>query len=86
MCNKKGIIKNLCYTELVYDRINKKLGLAYTKKQIEELIHNILTECGESSFSKIGKNYYISNWDRKIRVTINSYTNRVITVDKLKGK
>lgn len=86
MCNKEQIIENLCYTELVYGRINKKLGLTYTKDEIEELILNVLSECNESCYSRVGKNYYISNKDRNIRVTINSNTFRVITVDKLKNK
>lgn len=83
MCDKQQIIDNLCYTELVYSRINKKLGIMYTKDQIEELILEVLWECSENNYSKMGKNYYVSNLDRKIRVTINSYTYRVITVEKI---
>ncbi len=41
--DKQQIIDNICYTELVYGRINKKLGLTYTKGQIEKLILNLLT-------------------------------------------
>ncbi len=79
--DKQQIIDNICYTELVYGRINKKLGLTYTKGQIEKLILNLLTESPKTSYIKIGKNYYISNFEHKIRMTINSYTFRIITVD-----
>ena len=30
--NKNQIIKNICYSDLVYDRINKKLNLKLPKK------------------------------------------------------
>lgn len=80
---KQQIIRNLCYTELVYGRINKKLGLTYSKSQIETLIMDLLTESHENDFSKTGKNYYVFNSVRNIRVTINSNTFRIITVDKI---
>lgn len=34
-------------------------------------------------FIKKGKNIYITNKEKNIRLTINSFTNRIITVDKL---
>lgn len=83
MSCKQNILEQLCYTELVYNRINKKLGLNYSKPQTEELIMDCLKECDDSDFSKTGKNYYAYNRERNIRVTINSYTYRVITVDKI---
>jgi len=81
--NKNEILKNICYTELVYGRINKKLGIDFSKKQIEEYILKILKETDERCFLKTGKNYYISNKKHQIRITINSYTFRIITVDKI---
>ena len=83
MCDKLKIISNICYTELVYSRVNKKLGLSLLKDEIENLIIDILTESNESDYLKVGKNYYVSNFNHKIRVTINSYTFRIITVDKI---
>lgn len=80
---KQTIIKNLCYTELVYNRINKKLSLNYSKKEIEELVLEILKNTNSRDFAKQGKNYYISDSKHKIRLTINSYTCRIITTDKL---
>lgn len=83
---KKEILNKICYTELVYGRINKKLNLELSKDRIEKLISEILSETDESEFQKRGKNIYITNNERNIRLTINSFTNRIITADKLKGK
>ncbi|QNK76992.1 DUF3781 domain-containing protein [Winogradskyella sp. PAMC22761] len=83
---KKDILNKTCYTELVYGRINKKLNLEFSKDKIETLISTILTETDESEFIKKGKNIYITNTERKIRLTINSFTYRVITADKLNEK
>ncbi len=83
--NKIEILNNICYTELVYGRINKKLNLNFSKKQIEEYILKVLSETETKNFSKNGKNYYVSNKKHEIRITINSYTFRIITVDKIKS-
>jgi hypothetical protein len=80
---KSAIIKNICFTELVYGRINKKLRTNLTNKQIEELILQILEETPEKLYLKKGKNYYISNPDQRIRLTVNSNTYRIITVDRI---
>jgi len=80
--NKIEILKKVCYTELVYGRINKKLNIDFSKKEIEEFIFKILKETEEKFYSKIGKNYYVENFENKIRITINSNTFRIITVDK----
>ena len=81
--NKEEILKNHCYTELVYERINKKLKTNYSKKESEQLIKKVLSETVLENFQKKGKNYYIYNKDYNIRITINSYTFRVITVDRI---
>ncbi len=80
---KKEILANLCYTELVYERINKKLNKTYSKVEIETLISTILKETDHSNFSKTEKNFYITNQKRDIRLTINANTFRIITVDLL---
>ena len=84
--NKNEILNNICYTELVYERINKKNCTHFSKEQIEEQILEIIKKTNESSFEKIGKNYYISNIEHNIRITVNSNTFRVITVDRLNNK
>ena len=80
---KKDILDKLCYTELVYGRINKKLNIDLSKNKIEELILAIISETNDDEFIKTGKNIYITNNKRNIRLTINSNTNRIITADKL---
>jgi ribosomal protein L28 len=81
--SKKEILENICYTELVYERINKKLNIRFSKKQIEEFISKILKETEVRFFSKIGKNFYITNTENNIKLTINSTTFRIITVDSI---
>lgn len=83
---KKEILDRICYTELVYGRINKKLKIELSKDKIEEMIFSIILETDEVNFQKTGKNIYITNIERNVRLTINSYTNRIITADKLNNK
>ena len=59
--SKNHILQNICYTELVYGRINKKLNTQFPKKQIEELIFGTLKKTKDNFFEKIGKNYYVAN-------------------------
>ena len=81
--SKTEILENICYTELVYDRINKKLSSNFSKSEIENLLQNIINETEIENFQKIGKNIYVSNEKHNIKITINSNTHRIITVDKL---
>ena len=81
--NKQKILENICYTELVYERINKKLNIKFSKNQIEEFIFKALKETNEIFFQKNGKNFYVTNTENNIIITINSNTFRVITVDKV---
>ena len=81
--NKKTILDNLCYTELVYGRINKKLQTTFTNEQIEVFLRRVLSETDERYFTKTGKNYYVINREHNIRITINSSTYRVITADRV---
>ena len=81
--NKKEIIERHCYTELVYQRINKKLGVSFSKQESENLIKKVLIETVVAQFEKIGKNFYISNAQHNIKITVNSNTFRIITVDRL---
>ncbi|SKC10845.1 Protein of unknown function [Soonwooa buanensis] len=82
---KSEILSKICYTDLVYGRVNKKLKTTYSNSEIENLISNIIIETDENAFEKKGKNYYLSNFKYKIKITINSYTFRLITVDKLEA-
>ncbi|SFG10019.1 DUF3781 domain-containing protein [Prevotella sp. KH2C16] len=80
---KAIIMERLCYTQLVYDRINRKLGLHLSPQEIESFVSDIIKCTDEAHILKKGKNYYISNGTVHIRITINSATYRVITVDKI---
>ena len=80
---KQKILDNICYTELVYERINKKLNISLSKQEIEAYLFKTLDKTDESHFTKIGKNYYVENKEESIRITINSNTFRIITVDKI---
>jgi hypothetical protein len=80
---KEQILQNHCYTELVYQRIHKKLGVNFSNEQIKALIKKIVSETTLACFEKKGKNYYISSKEKNSRITINSTTFRVITVDKI---
>jgi len=82
--DKENILQNICYTELVYKRINKKLNINFSKYQIEELIFKVLKKTKEENFSKIGKNFYVLSTENNIKITINSNTFRIITVDRIK--
>ena len=83
---KTEILKKICYTELVYERINKKLNKQLSKSEIEELILTIIKETGETEFEKAGKNIYVTNKENQVRLTINSNNYRIITADLLQKK
>lgn len=83
---KKRILNEICYSELVYERINKKLNIQLSKDKIEKMIFAIIIETDDKEFKKIGKNIYITNNERNVLLTINSNTFRIITVDRLNKK
>lgn len=55
--DKNNILKNICYTELVYGRINKKLKSDFSKVEIEANIFEVIMETPINGFERIGKNY-----------------------------
>ena len=81
--NKEEILEKHCYTELVYLRINKKLKIAFSKDETEQFIRKVLEETVIENYLKKGKNFYISNKDYNVRITVNSNTFRIITVDRI---
>ena len=84
--NIPEILSKICYTELVYQRINKKLKTELSKLEIEKMLFDILNYFYVYYFKKIGKNIYVNNSDNNIKITINSNTFRIITVDKIVKK
>lgn len=83
MSVKPEILKHICYTELVYERINKKLKLNLTNDAIETFISDIIKQTDDDLINLKGKNYYVMNYAQNIIITINVNTYRVITVDKI---
>lgn len=84
MSNYKTLIQeNICYTDLVYGRINKKLNIQFGNNEIEEMVLKIIDETDVAEFRKEGKNIYVTNTDKNVRFTINSFNYRIITADKL---
>ena len=81
--NKTQILSNVCYTELAYNRINKKLNSKFSKIKIEKMIFDIIQQTQEIFFKRIGKNIYVVNSECNIKITINKNTYRIITVDKI---
>jgi len=81
--DKAKILNRLCYTELVYERINKRLHCQRSKDEIEKLIFKVINETQEQFFERKGKNIYITNREENIKITINTNTCRVITVDRI---
>lgn len=79
--NKSEILDKICYTELVYERINKKLNTKSSKPEIEKMLFDIIKQTHKTYFQKIGKNIYVTNYRNNIKITINSNTYRIITVD-----
>ena len=59
--SKTQILNNICYTELVYERINRKLNSKFSKYEIERMLFKIIRETDEMHFQKTGKNFYITN-------------------------
>jgi hypothetical protein len=83
---KTEILNKICYTDLVYERINIKLNIQLPNDGIEKMINEVIEETDNTKFQKAGKNIYITNNYRNIRLTINSHTIRIITADKLNNK
>ncbi len=82
---KDYILNKISYTGSAYGRINKKLTTAYSDKQIEREIFELISESNPENIIQIGKNIYIHNTKKCVRITVNSNTYRVITVDRIEN-
>ena len=79
-----AVIKwQVCYTNLVYQRVNKKLKVELSRSEIKKLVQNILID-DQTTVEKWGKNYYVSGLAYSTQLTINSFNFRLITADRLK--
>lgn len=72
-------LKNICYTKLVFDRVNKKLQTNLSNEEIKNLVNKIISD-SETSIIKRGKNYYLQN--NHVELVINFYNYRLITANK----
>jgi hypothetical protein len=79
--DKQEILDNICYTELVYYRINKKLNCRLSKTEIEVMLFAVIKATDDRFFQRRGKNIYVTNTEKNIRITINANNFRIITVD-----
>ncbi|MEX0380707.1 DUF3781 domain-containing protein [Leuconostoc sp. MS02] len=80
----KVIQSHVCYTALVYQRVNKKLSRDMTSTQIEALVQRVLNSELMSILCR-GKNYYIEDKTEGVVLTINKNNYRLITINKLQG-
>lgn len=76
------IIKNITYTELVHDRVNKKLGTDLNHQEIENWVQITLHK-PDCKIQRKGKNYYITSKSQYVRLTINASNYRLITVNRI---
>lgn len=58
---KTEILVKICYTDLVYERIKKKLNIQLPNGEIEKMIYEIIEETDKTKFQKKGENIYIYN-------------------------
>lgn len=79
---KNIILENHKYTDLVFFRINKKLKLNFNNTKIKEFLFNLIEDTEEQNIIKKWKNFYLYNKIYNIRITVNSFTYTIITVDK----
>jgi hypothetical protein len=60
MCiDRTKILNKICFIELVYERINKKLNNKYSKSEIEKIIFGIIQETKKTFFKKPGRIYML---------------------------
>lgn len=75
------IKEHVCCTELVYQRVNKKLAVDLSKLEIEALVIAVLDD-GATSVEKRGKNYYVTNQSQQVQLVINLFNYRLITMNR----
>jgi len=80
----KIIQSSVCYTPLVYERVNKKLSQIMSPTQVDELVTRVLNSEYASIISR-GKNYYIEERTEGVILTINKNNYRLITINKSQG-
>jgi len=77
--SRKIFLDNVCYTDLVFGRVNKKLNTSYSIDEIKLLVNRIISDSA-TVINKQGKNYYLLNQD--IELVVNSFNYRLITANR----
>lgn len=72
--------QNICYTDLVYGRFNKKLKTSYSNEEIQQLVLDIIQDSATQILEN-GKNYYLNSRTHDLRLTVNKNNYRLITAD-----
>lgn len=70
----------ICYTPLVFERVNKKLNLNQDEVATKLMVANVLAD--PDHVSRRGKNYYVRSRQYQVELTINASNYRLITVSK----
>jgi len=78
--NRQEFLDNICYTDLVFGRVNKKLKTNYSIDEIKDLVNQIVSD-PETTINKQGKNYYLQN--KSIELVVNSFNFRLITTNRI---
>lgn len=81
--NTEKITRKLCYPEQVYNRISKKLNLLLSNSVIKACSIKILQNTEKECLAKRSEDYYVTNKENKVRLTLNANTYRVIADDRL---
>lgn len=76
------LVAKVCYTPLVFARVNKKLQQQLTPDEIKHLVQLVLAD-ERSVIIRRGKNFYLTNHFYQLCLTINASTYRLITADKI---
>lgn len=79
--DKQIFLDNICYTPLVFGRVNKKLATDFSNDEIQAMVNRIIQN-SDTSFEKRGKNFYLRN--QKTELVVNSFNYRLITANKIK--
>ncbi|MGL5436910.1 MAG: DUF3781 domain-containing protein [Lachnospiraceae bacterium] len=79
---KTFVLEHICYTNLVFVRINKKLKMSLSPDEIRDFVYGVVVS-DKCLIYKHGKNYYACNESAGVQITINSFNCRVITADRI---
>ncbi|WP_318765025.1 DUF3781 domain-containing protein [Lactiplantibacillus carotarum] len=76
-----AIKSKLCYTPLVFERVNKKLDLNQDEAATKALVNHVLAQ--PDGIDRRGKNYYVQSRKYQVELTVNASNYRLITVNRI---